>query len=310
MQAIVRDASAVRGVRMVTLPDPGAPGPGMLRLRMRYAALNPADRMAAAGDYHPVGGLPPILGAEGMGVVEAIGTGVSGFSAGDRVMLLSRGNWAQLRCVGEREVLRVPDSLPDAQAAMLRINPATAARLLDRLALQPDDIVLQNAATSSVSGWVRRLCAERGVAVIDIVRSDPSDGAVLDGPDLAAQVSIIAAGRPVRGALDAVAGEATGRLATCVSVGATLIVYGHLSGQPCTVASTLLTTKSLTMAGFTLREAEAGQDMRALSAFYTPLAALMAAQPETIAAVFSLDAIDDALAYQPQQRGRILLSCS
>jgi NADPH:quinone reductase-like Zn-dependent oxidoreductase len=109
----------------------------------------------------------------------------------------------------------------------------------------------------------------------------------------------------VSGALDAVAGEATGRLAHCLATHGNLVVYGHLSGAPCTIPSALLTTKSLNLHGFTLRAAEAGEAPRYLAARYAELAALAVDNPEPVAGTFTLRDIDAALA--ATGRGRILL---
>src|SRR3546814_8340373 len=82
---------------------------------MRFAPVNPADRLVIAGSYAPPGGLPEVIGAEGMGVVEAVGSAVSTVVPGTRVILLSRGNWAEWRCVSAAHLLAVPDALPDTQ---------------------------------------------------------------------------------------------------------------------------------------------------------------------------------------------------
>lgn len=309
MKGLVRDSSRPSGVAVADLPDPGRPGPGEVRVRMRLAPINPADRLAIAGRYAPLGGLSDILGAEGVGLVEAIGHGVTDVAPGQRVILLSRGNWVEWRRVPAAEVLAVPEALPDAQAAVLRINPATAARLLERLALSRGDWLVQNAATSSVAGWVRRLAARRGVRTIDVVRAGSAEagigGMLADGDDLADRIAGITNGQGVSGALDAVAGAATGRLAHCLAANGTLVVYGHLSGAPCTIPSALLTTKSLNLHGFTLRAAEAGEAPRYLAARYAELAALAVADPEPIAGTFALRDMDAALA--ATGRGRILL---
>lgn len=309
MKGLVRDPARPSGVAVADLPDPGRPGPGEVRVRMRLAPVNPADRLAIAGRYAPRGGLGDILGAEGLGAVDAIGDGVMDVALGQRVILLSRGNWVEWRRVPAAEVLAVPDMLPETQAAMLRINPATAMRLLDRLALSRGDWLIQNAATSSVAGWVRRLAVGRGLRTIDVVRSNSPDagsgGMLADGDDLAERVAEVTEGQEVAGALDAVAGTATGRLADCLAANGTLVVYGHLSGAPCVISSALLTTKSLTLHGFTLRAAEAGEAPKYLAARYAELAALAAADPEPVAGIFALGDIDAALA--ATGRGRILL---
>lgn len=313
MKGLVRDPARPSGVAVADLPDPGHPGPDEVLVRMRLAPINPADRLVIGGHYAPLGGLPEVIGAEGMGVVEAIGTEVTSVVPGMRVILLSRGNWVEWRCVTATQLLVVPDALPDAQAAILRINPATAMALLDRLALPSGDWLIQNAATSSVAGWVRRLAARQGLRTLNVVRGDGLRGApgvvLTDGDDLADRVAAMTEGRGASGALDAVAGVATGRLAQCLASNGTLLVYGHLSREPCTIASTLLTTRSLNLHGFTLRSFEAGEDVARRTARYAELASLAVEDPEPIAEIFALDQVDAALvSARGRPGGRVLLA--
>jgi NADPH:quinone reductase-like Zn-dependent oxidoreductase len=313
VKAVVRDFWGAAGHALVDLPEPGRPGPSEILVAMSLAPVNPADRMVAAGRYAPLDGLPDVIGAEGMGVIEAIGYGVVDLAVGDRVILMSRGNWVSRRVVPAGDVLRVPPGLPDAQAAMLRINPATAFRLLSPLGLGRGDWLIQNAAGSSVARWVRLLAERRGVRVLNVVRSGTLDdaGAVLvDGEDLQERAMQVTGGAPVMAALDAVAGEATGRLASCLEPGGTLLVFGHLSGRPCAIPSEILTTRGLRVAGFSLRPAEAGELPGARAAHYAGLAAIAIEAPEPVRAVFALSDVDAALAAvaDPGRRGRLLLA--
>lgn len=308
MKAIVRNVAAPAGMALVRLPVPGPPGRGEVLVQMCLSPINPADRLVIAGHYAPIDGLPEIVGAEGTGIVEAVGPDVEDIAIGTRVILLSRGNWAERRCVPSEEVLAVPDELPDDQAAILRINPATAARLLDRIALTPGQTLIQNAARSSVAGWIRRLAPQRGLRVLDVARHSSDNVMLSDDGTLPDRVRAIADGK-VAGALDAVAGEATGRLAHCLAPAGRLLVYGHLSGRPCEIPSTLLTTRSLTVQGFTLRAGEAGEDPARRATLYTDLAAIACRDPEPIAAIFPLDDIAAALALSAgRPGGRVLLS--
>jgi NADPH:quinone reductase-like Zn-dependent oxidoreductase len=309
----VRDGGRRSGIALVDLPGPGRPGLGEVLVGMAMAPINPADRLAAAGLYAPLDELPNVIGAEGMGVVEEKGAGVPGIDVGDRVMLMSRGNWVRRRRVAARDVLRVPAELADAQAAMLRINPATAFRLLTRLGLGRGDWLIQNAARSSVARWVRLLAERRGVRTMNIVRSgtlDEDAASLSDGEDLHERVAAATGGAPVMAALDAVAGGATGRLAACLAPGGEILVFGHLSGEPCSVPSALLTTRGLRVGGFSLRPAEKGERSWERAAHYAGLAAIAIEAPEPVAAVFPLSDTDAALAAaaDPSRRGRILLA--
>jgi NADPH:quinone reductase-like Zn-dependent oxidoreductase len=278
---------------------------------MLLAPINPADLLVLAGRYRSASDTGTVIGAEGVGRIAMVGAGVTDLLPGDRVILLTRGNWCGWRIVHGNTALRVPDALPDDQAAMLRINPATAWRLLDQVALAPGEWLAQNAAGSSVAGWVRRIAQSRGIGIVDIVRADRgAKQAIVDGDDLVRCVAEATGGSTVRAALDAVAGEATGRLAACLVPGGRLAVYGHLSGQPCSIPSALLTAGQLMVFGFSLRPAEQSDLEGRRTALYAALATMMIASPEAVAAVHPISQLEAALgqARRCGRSGRILLA--
>ena len=93
--------------------------------------------------------MPATPGAECVGRVTAVGAGVA-LHEGDLVINMQRENWAQRRRIAAADAIPIPSGLDIAQAAMLRINPATAQLLLeDHVALGPGDWVIQNAANST-----------------------------------------------------------------------------------------------------------------------------------------------------------------
>src|SRR3546814_4674359 len=96
----------------------------------------------------------------------------------------------------------------------------------------------------------------------------------------------------------------------CSSDLGTLLVYGHLSGDPCEIPSTLLTTKSLNLHGFTLRAAEASEGAARRVARYAELAARAIRHPEPIGGIYGFGELDAALAVAAAGRpgGRVLLS--
>ena len=74
------------------LPDPGDPPPGHVRIAIRAAALNHLDLFVVGGLPNARLTFPHVLGADGAGVVDAVGSGVGGVRAGDRVMI-NPGIW-------------------------------------------------------------------------------------------------------------------------------------------------------------------------------------------------------------------------
>jgi zinc-binding alcohol dehydrogenase family protein len=120
----------------VTLPEP-TPGPRDLKVRVHAVSVNPVDtkvRRRAA----PPAGEHKVLGWDAAGVVEAVGPQVTLFKPGDRVWyagdITRPGSNAELHCVDERIVGRMPSSLSFAQAAALPLTAITAWEVLfDRL---------------------------------------------------------------------------------------------------------------------------------------------------------------------------------
>ncbi|MEZ5740904.1 MAG: zinc-binding dehydrogenase [Burkholderiaceae bacterium] len=124
---------------------------------------------------------------------------------------------------------------------MLRINPATALLLLtDLRQLEPGDWVIQNVGNSGVGRWVMLLAQQMGLRTVNVVRRQSlfaemyslgADVCVVDGPELAARVRAETGQQPIGLALDAVGGQATSRLASCVADGGLVCHYGTMSGE-------------------------------------------------------------------------------
>ncbi len=77
----------VENLRLGETPDP-EPGPDQVLLRVRFAALNPADAFLAQAMYPAKPLCPHILGRDGVGEVMAVGPGVSNVKTGDTVGIL------------------------------------------------------------------------------------------------------------------------------------------------------------------------------------------------------------------------------
>jgi NADPH:quinone reductase-like Zn-dependent oxidoreductase len=286
---------------------------------MRYAPINPADLLVIAGEFSISLSLPAILGAEGVGKVVAIGEGVSGLACGDHAIPLTRGNWTSFRQLAAGSVLRVPPELPLAMAAMLRINPATAWRLLAQVQPALGSWLLQSGGDTAVARLLTILAKARGVNVINVVRprhgDDPAGRRLAEGELLPERAAGLTGGAPIIAAFDCVAGEGSADLAACLAPGGRLILYGHLSGRPCVIPSGLLTGRGITVSGFSLRPAEAAENHARLQSLYDRLAATLLQNPsaQPVAAILPLTQLDDALALArgssgEKPPGRVLLA--
>ena len=101
------------------VPDP-VPGEGEVLVEVAAAAVNRADVLQRQGFYNPPPGASPYPGLECSGRIVALGTGVSGWSVGDKVCaLLSGGGYAQKVAVPAGQLLPVPDGVELTDAAAL-----------------------------------------------------------------------------------------------------------------------------------------------------------------------------------------------
>jgi NADPH:quinone reductase-like Zn-dependent oxidoreductase len=85
---VLTGTGGLQHLRLADLPDAPAPGPGEVRVALRAAALNHLDLFVAQGIAGVEYAFPKIVGADGAGVIDAVGSGVGGRHAGDRVMIL------------------------------------------------------------------------------------------------------------------------------------------------------------------------------------------------------------------------------
>lgn len=290
MKAILRDGDG--GVVICDVADAPAPGAGEVRVTMALAPVNPADRMLVAGAYSLAVAHDEIVGAEGVGRVDTVGHEVAGLIPGDRVICLDRGNWTQQRTIAADRVIRVPDALADPLAAVLRINPPTAERMLSKRDLHPGDWVILNGAASMVGRLTVALARERGVRTLCLVRdvsaSAPvlsnlgADAIIADDGEVPQRAAAIIGEAGARLALDCVAGEASGRLAACLGHSGLLMVYGNLSGQACAIPSSLLTGRGVKVRGFSLRPDEGRAARAELQPMFARLAQLLADNPAIV----------------------------
>ena len=167
----------------VDLPWPGS-GRDVL-VRLKAAALNPADGyFRAFGPYVDNAG-PCILGHDGVGIVEEVGDEVSRIQPGQRACFCNGGigggygTYAEFAVVPESQLAVVPDSVDDATAAALPLVFITAwESLYDRARLKAGEYVLIHAGAGGTGHVAIQLAALRGAHVAATVSTDKKVGLV------------------------------------------------------------------------------------------------------------------------------------
>lgn len=238
--------------------EPRLPEDGEVLVRMNAAPINPADLNLIEGTYGVKVDLPAVPGIEGCGVVEVSKS--YRFEAGQRVIFLRRAStWATHTTVHEDHLLAVPMEIDVHQAAMLKVNPATAWRLLHGFVkLGPGDWVVQNAGNSAVGRCVIQLAREYGfrtvsfvrrVGLVDELRELGGDAVFSDDDAGYAEANAMLGGATARLALNAVGGESALRLMKLLEEGGTHITYGAMARKPLTLPNGLLIFRDLRVRG-------------------------------------------------------------
>jgi len=266
----------------VDVADVGAPGPGEVVFDVLAFPINPADVSFCRGSYRLRPPLPATPGAECVGRVAAVGAGVAQLRPGDLVVNMQRENWVQRRRIRSEDAIPVPAGLDLAQAAMLRINPATALLLLeDQVVLKPGDWVIQDVANSAVGRHLIVLAKARGVKTVNVVRRDDvaaelrdlgADVVLKDGPDLAERARAATGGAPIKLGIDAVSGEACRRIADTVADGGVVVSYGSMSGEDPAIGRAALNTRGVSLTGFNLGRGLAKRTPAQVREIYADLA--------------------------------------
>ncbi|WP_181699910.1 NADP-dependent oxidoreductase [Nocardia sp. GTS18] len=168
---------------LADMPVP-EPGPGEVQVALDAAGVNPFDLKMADGllEGKMPTDFPMILGVDGAGTVSAVGSGVTSFAVGDKVVgkfltaPAGHGSWAQYATVPEDATLvKIPDGITTVAAAALPIAGLTAQDLVDAAHIQPGQTVLIVGATGGVGSFLVQLANIAGAHVIATARADATD---------------------------------------------------------------------------------------------------------------------------------------
>ena len=299
-------------------------GPGDVLIDVEAASINPGHLLTLSGDYGIQPELPAVPGAEGIGKIVDVGRDVTNVKPGDRVMIPPySGSWRQQVVVpADRITVTFPPEGDPIQMAMIMANPPTAWLLLKTVVnLAPGDWVIQNAANSAVGQYLMQLAHIYGYKTVNVVRRDGFDDlvaasngdvCVIDGPDLAERVKAATGGGDIKLAIDAVAGEATQRLADCLAENAAIANYGLLSGEPCQLSPNDIIFRNISLKGvwLTMWLRGRGSTPEQRAAVYDEVRGYIidGRMHAQIEATYPLAQIKDAVAHAMRQRtGKVVI---
>ncbi len=171
--AIVPGYGPANVLEVRDVPEPAA-GPGQLLVRMHASSLNPLDVKLRGGSLRRLMPLkfPAILGFDLAGVIEGVGSEITGWSLGDRVYgridAKTGGAHAELAVVSAAVVDRVPEELSFEEAASLPLVAMTAVQALDQVGLKAGERLLVNGAAGGVGSVAVQIGRAMGASVTGV----------------------------------------------------------------------------------------------------------------------------------------------
>ncbi|MDP4624785.1 MAG: 2-enoyl thioester reductase domain-containing protein [Akkermansiaceae bacterium] len=236
---------------------------GEVLLEIHAAPINPADLNYIEGTYGIKPELPSTVGMECSATV--LESSSATLSSGDLVFPISQiGGWATHTVTSAENLIKLPSEIDHLQAAMLKVNPATAWLLLNHFEkLQKGDWVTLNASNSGVGQCVIQLAAAMGVKTACFLRNETlapeltALGAELVLPDTAGgyEAAKLAIGKTkAKLAFNAVGGDSALRLMKLLAHSGTHITYGAMGRKPLTVPNGPLIFGDLRIRGLWVTE--------------------------------------------------------
>lgn len=174
MRAVLLERHGPPGVLRPSEVAEPSPGPGELRVRVETVGLNFAEVLSRKGLYGWAPPLPYVLGMEGYGHVDAVGSGVAPDRLGRPVIVgAQHGAYAEAIVVPEHQALDSIEGFSADENAAFAVNFMTAwVSLVEMARLRPSDRVLVQAAAGGVGTAAVQIAKAHGCAVFGTVGSD------------------------------------------------------------------------------------------------------------------------------------------
>jgi len=233
-------------------PKPEAAA-GQLLIKVEATGVNFIDTYHRTGLYKIP--LPGILGTEGAGRVEAVGTGVTRFKVGDHVAwTTSRGSYAEYAAVPENFVVKVPEGVTSRDAAAAMLQGMTAHYLShSTFALKPGQTALIHAAAGGTGRLLVQMAKMLGARVLATVGSEAKAAVAKQAgadevinystQDFVAEVKRLTGGKGVEVVYDSVGLATFLKSLDCLKLRGMMVAFGNASGPAAPIDPLLLSQK-------------------------------------------------------------------
>ncbi|MBT1703970.1 zinc-dependent alcohol dehydrogenase family protein [Chryseosolibacter indicus] len=305
-----------------------SPGPGEVRMQVKAVGLNRVDTVFRSSGVFPEAALfPSQIGYEASGVIESVGDNVVDFKVGDRVSVLPAfsnrqyGTYGDLILVPAYALVPFPKNLSFEEAASIWTTFIVAyGMLVDSSNIQPGQMVLINAASSSVGLSAIQIAKMQGAIPIALTTSAFKKEALIEAgakhvvvtkeEDVVSRIQQITAGKGADVILDAVGGQQFHLLVKSAATHGKIYAYGMLEDLG-TYPTADVVVKKLTIAGYDMIDQILMNQDKIQAATKFIIAGLESKKLRPVVAkAFAFNDVADAHRYleRNQQIGKVVLT--
>ena len=236
----IHDYGGPEALRWEDVPTP-QPAAGEVLIRHEAIGVNFIDIYYRNGLYK-LSGFPAVLGMEGAGIVEAVGSQVLDLSPGDRVAYSSSmGGYASRRVIAADRLVTLPDAIDSITAAGMMLRGLTVQALLRQVRpLQSGETILVHAAAGGVGLLLCQWASHIGATVIGVVsteekaavaRANGASHVIIGLSDLPTRVKQLTGGAMVPVVYDSVGKDSFMASLDSLAPRGLLVSYGNASGE-------------------------------------------------------------------------------
>ena len=264
MRAAVFDKPGIENLKVMdNVEKPKLANPDNVLIKVKVAGLNPIDNVVVSGSIPSVRPIPHIPGAEVSGIVDEIGSEVSGLKKGDRVVIhnkvfdgkcdmclsgldmicrngglisvITNGGFAEYIVVPQRNVFKIPDDMDWDLAASLPVTVLTPFHALNEACMKINEFLLVFGATGNTGMIATQLGKRMGARVIAVskeewVRDFGADYIIRDYDRIVEQVREITSGKMADVVLNSLGIKTWDSSFESTGINGRLVSFGGLTG--------------------------------------------------------------------------------
>jgi NADPH:quinone reductase-like Zn-dependent oxidoreductase len=264
MRAAVFDKPGIENLKVMdNVEKPKLANPDNVLIKVKVAGLNPIDNVVVSGSIPTVRPIPHIPGAEVSGIVDEIGSEVSGLKKGDRVVIhnkvfdgkcdmclsgldmicrngglisvITNGGFAEYIVVPQRNVFKIPDDMDWDLAASLPVTVLTPFHALNEARMKINEFLLVFGATGNTGMIATQLGKRMGARVIAVskeewVRDFGADYIIRDYDRIVEQVREITSGKMADVVLNSLGVKTWDSSFESTGINGRLVSFGGLTG--------------------------------------------------------------------------------